>query len=126
MIIGEQRSLEDFRSPVSRWKALACIIPSLLFAIGFDKFVLSGHLMLIGFSALVTGICLLIFRRALKIWFIPAIIVMFFILNIILSFILPVEGNSLPGIVFVPAVLFEFSAVYMVVNSALKFALRKP
>lgn len=124
MNIGHQVSPNDFHSPVSRWQALTCVIPALIFAIAFDKFIISGHLMLVGFSTLITGICLLIFRRVLRFWVVPTIILAFFSINIILSLALPAENNSLPGIVFVPAVLIEFSIVYIAVNAALKYIVR--
>lgn len=125
MTIDQPRSLEDFRSVVSRWQVVTCIVPALLFAIVFDRFVLPGHLILIGFSTLLTMIYLLIFRKGLRVWAVFIIIASSFLINVALSFVLPAETGSVPVIAFVPVVLIEFSIVYLLINAALKSSLSK-
>jgi hypothetical protein len=117
--------LERFHSSISRWEVLVYIIIAATIAIIYDRFISSGHLQLISFSVLLTVFYLRIFRNALSIVSVPAIIGTALMTNILLSLVVPKENSGLPAIASVPVIIAEFSIVYIIINASIKRRLNK-
>ena len=101
--------------PISRIWALACAVLCMIFAICFDRFILSGHSKAVAFGAFMSAFCLKVSWPWISKSRVILLLMAFAALQVVIGFVLP-RDSAYPGAFLVPLAILDFFTFYFLLK----------